>query len=119
MGQKNIKIISWNVNGLRAVMKKDFHKSLKNMDADIVAIQETKIQEPQLTEEMKNIEGYESYWSFSTVKKGYSGIGVYTRIKPRNVKYGIGVSKYDDEGRIIEMDFKDFIFLIYIFQTDR
>ncbi len=56
MGQKNIKMISWNVNGLRAVMKKDFHKSLKNMDADIVALQETKIQEPQLTEEMKNIE---------------------------------------------------------------
>ncbi|MBU4414158.1 MAG: exodeoxyribonuclease III [Proteobacteria bacterium] len=105
-----MKMISWNVNGLRAVIKKDFHKSLKNMDADIVAIQETKIQEHQLTDEIKNIEGYESYWSFSTVKKGYSGIGIYTRIKPQDIKYGIGISKYDNEGRIIEMDFKDFIF---------
>ncbi|MBU3981731.1 MAG: exodeoxyribonuclease III [Proteobacteria bacterium] len=105
-----MKMISWNVNGIRAVMNKDFMESFIRMDADIVAIQETKIQEPQLTDKMKNIEGYESYWSFSTVKKGYSGIGVYTRIKPQNVKYGMGISKYDNEGRIIEMDFKDFIF---------
>ncbi|MBU1162840.1 MAG: exodeoxyribonuclease III, partial [Proteobacteria bacterium] len=68
MGKKNIKMISWNVNGLRAVMNKDFMESFIRMDADIIAIQETKIQEPQLTEEMKNIEGYESYWSFSTTK---------------------------------------------------
>ncbi|MBA3017599.1 MAG: exodeoxyribonuclease III [Desulfobacteraceae bacterium] len=110
MGKNYIKMISWNVNGIRAVMNKDFMESFIRMDADIVAIQETKIQEPQLTDKMKNIEGYESYWSFSTVKKGYSGIGVYTRIKPQNVKYGMGISKYDNEGRIIEMDFKDFIF---------
>jgi len=110
MSENNIKMISWNVNGIRAVMNKDFMESFIRMDADIVAIQETKIQEPQLTDKMKNIEGYESYWSFSTVKKGYSGIGVYTRIKPQNVKYGMGISKYDNEGRIIEMDFKDFIF---------
>ena len=110
MDKNHIKMISWNVNGIRAVMNKDFMESFIRMDADIVAIQETKIQEPQLTDKMKNIEGYESYWSFSTVKKGYSGIGVYTRIKPQNVKYGMGISKYDNEGRIIEMDFKDFIF---------
>ena len=110
MGKNYIKMISWNVNGIRAVMNKDFMESFIRMDADIVAIQETKIQEPQLTDKMKNIEGYESYWSFSTAKKGYSGIGVYTRIKPQNVKYGMGISKYDNEGRIIEMDFKDFIF---------
>jgi len=110
MNKNNIKMISWNVNGIRAVMKKDFIKSLIRMNADIIAIQETKIQQSQLTEEMKYIDGYRSYWSFSTVKKGYSGVGVYTRIKPLSVNYGIGTSKYDDEGRILEMDFKSFIF---------
>jgi exodeoxyribonuclease-3 len=108
--RKRIKFISWNVNGLRAAIKKDFFASFHQMDADIVAVQETKLQESQLTDEMKNIEEYESYWSHAMVKKGYSGVGSYTRIKPKSVNFDLGISKFDEEGRIIEMDFERFIF---------
>lgn len=107
---EQIKLVSWNVNGLRAVIKKGFFKILKESGADIFAIQETKIQEKQLTDEMKSADGYRSYWSCSTVKKGYSGVGVYTKTEPLRVRYGIGIPEYDDEGRILELDFGDFIF---------
>lgn len=110
MPEQTIKLISWNVNGLNALMGKGFVRILKDMDADIVAIQETKLQEIKLTEEMKHIDGYASNWSFSTVKKGYSGVGTYTRIIPLSVRNGIGIAEYDQEGRICEMDFGDFIF---------
>ena len=110
MGKKRIKMISWNVNGLRAALKKGFLQSLLQMDVDLLAIQETKLQEAQLTGEMINIPGYEAYYSHSTVKKGYSGVAVYTRVKPEKVKYGIGIPRFDDEGRVVEMDFGDFIF---------
>ncbi len=105
-----IKLISWNVNGLRAVWKKDFLKSFKSLDADVFAIQETKLQDHQLTDEMRHIDGYDSWWSYAKNKKGYSGVGVYSRIKPVNVKYGIGIKEFDDEGRILELEFDDFIF---------
>jgi exodeoxyribonuclease-3 len=108
--KKRIKLISWNVNGLRAVIKKDFFALFHQMDADIFSIQETKIQENQMTEEMKNIEGYQSCWSHATVKKGYSGVGTYSRIKPTRVNTALGVPRFDQEGRIIELDFGDFIF---------
>ena len=108
--KKKIKLISWNVNGLRAVFKKDFLESFQQIDGDIFAIQETKLQDAQLTDGMKQIEGYESYWSFATVKKGYSGVGTYCRLKPERVNTAIGISKFDQEGRIIEIDFGDFIF---------
>ena len=108
--KKHIRLISWNVNGLRAAFKKNFRQSLSQLDADIVAVQETKLQQAQLTDEMTAIDGYTSYWSHSTVKKGYSGVGTYTRLKPRSVKYGIGIPRFDDEGRILELDFDDFIF---------
>lgn len=108
--KKKIKLISWNVNGLRAAIKKDFFKSFKQLDADIFAIQETKLQEAQLTDEMRNIKEYASFWSHATVKKGYSGVAVYTRIKPKMVKYGVGDGAFDNEGRIVEMDLGDFIF---------
>jgi exodeoxyribonuclease-3 len=108
--KKRISLISWNVNGLRAAVKKDFFGSFKQLEADIVALQEIKLQSPQLTHEMTDIQGYESHWSHATVKKGYSGVGTYTRIKPKSVKHGIGQPKYDDEGRILEMDFDDFVF---------
>jgi exodeoxyribonuclease-3 len=108
--KKRIKLISWNVNGLRAVIKKDFFALFRQMDADIFSIQETKIQENQITDEMKNIEGYESYWGCATVKKGYSGVGTYSRIKPTRVNTALGDARFDQEGRIIELDFDDFIF---------
>jgi exodeoxyribonuclease-3 len=82
MAKKKIKLVSWNVNGIRAAMKKDFPKSLKKLDADIFAIQETKLQEDQRSNDMIHIDGYESYWSYSSVKKGYSGVAVYSKIKP-------------------------------------
>lgn len=110
MAQKKIKLVSWNVNGLRAAIKKDFFKSCAALDADILAVQETKLQQAQVTDEMQNIAGYEAYWSHATVKKGYSGVVTYSRLKPRTVRYGIGIPRFDNEGRIIEMDFGDFIF---------
>jgi exodeoxyribonuclease-3 len=109
LGKKQIKIISWNVNGLRAVFKKNFLASFRKIDADIVALQETKLQEDQRTDEMININNYDSYWSYATVKMGYSGVAAFTRIKPKEVKIGIGISRYDEEGRILELDFGDFI----------
>lgn len=110
MVKKKIKLISWNVNGLNAAIKKGFLSSLNQLDADIFAIQETKLQETKLTQKMKDIPGYESYWSFSTTKKGYSGVGVYTRIPPKMINTDLGIPEYDVEGRILEMDFTDFIF---------
>jgi len=110
MSPKKIKLISWNVNGLRAVVKKDFAASMDTLDADIFAVQETKLQANQREEHMINIKDYKSYWSYSTVKKGYSGVSVYTRLRPLAVKNGIGISKYDDEGRILELTFKHFTF---------
>ncbi len=106
--KKTLKLVSWNVNGLRAIMKKDFLDSLKKLDADFVCLQETKLQEHQRDDAMINIDGYESYWSYSTVKKGYSGVAVYTRLKPLEVNHGIGIEKFDNEGRILELVFDDF-----------
>ena len=108
--RKQIKLISWNVNGLRAIVKKDFLNLVSQMDADLLALQETKLQAPQLTDAMTSIEGYQSFWSHASVKKGYSGVGTYTRIPPQQVKTGIGIPKFDDEGRILECDLGDFIF---------
>jgi len=110
MTESNIKLVSWNVNGIRAVWKKEFVDSFQRMNPDILAVQETKIQDHQLTDEMRNMPGYDAYWSHASVKKGYSGVGVYTRIPPRDVKFGMGIPEYDEEGRILELHFDDFIF---------
>jgi exodeoxyribonuclease-3 len=106
---KTLKLISWNVNGIRAAIQKDFFNSFKQMDPDILALQETKIQDAQLTEEMKQVPGYESFWSHASVKKGYSGVCTYTRIKPKQINSSIGIHRFDNEGRIVETDFDDFI----------
>jgi exodeoxyribonuclease-3 len=108
--KKIIKLISWNVNGIRAAIKKDFFKSFAQLDADIVGLQETKLQEPQVTAEMRKIGQHDSFWCHASVKKGYSGVATYSRIKPKSVKYGMGISRFDGEGRVVEMDFGDFIF---------
>lgn len=110
MPKKTIRLISWNVNGYRAVMKKDFLSSIQRLDADILGLQETKLQAPQLTPAMKAIDGYEVTFSFSSVKKGYSGVAAYSRLTPKAVRHGIGVSKFDDEGRIVELEFDAFTF---------
>ena len=108
--RKRLKLISWNVNGLRAAMKKDFLASFKKLDADVVAIQETKLQEGQLDDDMRRIAAYESFWSHCAVKKGYSGVGTYSRVAPGEVRYGVGEKRFDAEGRIIEMDFGGLLF---------
>lgn len=102
--RKSMKLISWNVNGLRAVMNKGFMDFFKSVQADIFCVQETKMQEGQL--ELK-IDGYEIYWN-SAVKKGYSGTAVFTKIKPLSVSYGIGIEEHDQEGRIITLEYPDF-----------
>jgi exodeoxyribonuclease-3 len=114
LSKKQIKLVSWNVNGLRAVVKKDFFESFKALDADVLCIQETKLQDHQLEDNVRYIDGYESFWSYSTVKKGYSGVGAWTKLPPNSVKNGIGIEEYDAEGRIVQLDFDDFIlFNIY------
>jgi exodeoxyribonuclease III len=110
MATPSLKLTSWNVNGLRAVMKKDFLSTLKSIDADIFAIQETKLQASQLTPDMMTVDGYTSHWSHASTKKGYSGVGVYTRLTPREVRTGIGIPRFDEEGRILELVFDDFSF---------
>jgi exodeoxyribonuclease-3 len=110
MPGKTIKLVSWNVNGISAALKKGFNKTLRAMDADIFAVQETKLQASKLTPELENIPGYHSFWSHCSLKKGYSGVGVYTRIPPKEVAYGIGDKRFDDEGRILTMVFDDFVF---------
>ena len=99
-----MKFISWNVNGLRACVGKDFENLFKELDADFFCLQETKMQEGQLD---LQFEGYESYWNYAE-KKGYSGTAIYTKHKPLNVSYGMGVEEHDHEGRIITLEYDQF-----------
>mgnify|MGYP004526620489 FL=1 len=99
-----MKLISWNVNGLRACAGKGFGESFKALDADVVCLQETKMQAGQLDLEF---DGHESYWNYAD-KKGYSGTAIYTRIKPLSVSNDIGIDEHDHEGRVITMEFDDF-----------
>ena len=99
-----MKLISWNVNGLRAVLKKGFEEFFYNIDADIFCIQETKMQEGQI--EIK-FDGYYQFWN-SAIKKGYSGTAIFTKQKPIDVKYGIGKIEHDMEGRVITLEFEKF-----------
>lgn len=106
-------IYSWNVNGLRAISKKGFFQFIDEYNPDILCIQETKLQLDNLSEELKDIEGYNSYFSCAK-KKGYSGVATYTKEKPISVKYGIGIERFDSEGRILITEFNNFIlFNIY------
>ena len=112
--KKKLKIISWNVNGLRAVVKKDFTKIIKTLDPDILLLQETKLQKDQRTDEMVHLLDYQSFWSYSTVKKGYSGVAAYSKQEPQNVATSFLRPEFDNEGRVIQLDYKDFIlFNIY------
>ncbi|WP_250674911.1 exodeoxyribonuclease III [Paraclostridium ghonii] len=102
-----MKFISWNVNGLRACVTKGFMEFLKKIDADIFCLQETKLQEGQIDLEL---EGYYDYWNYAQ-KKGYSGTAVFSKNKPLDVKYGIGIEEHDNEGRVITLEFEDFYFV--------
>ncbi len=113
-GTKELRLISWNVNGLRAALKKDFFESVTRMNPDVLMLQETKLQEDQRTDEMTQFPPYESYWAYSTVKKGYSGVAAYSKVAPKLIKTEFGIPEYDGEGRVIRMDFEGFtLFNIY------
>lgn len=105
-----MKFISWNVNGLRACVKKDFEQSFADLNADFFCLQEIKLQEGQIDLQFN---GYESYWNFAE-KKGYSGTAIYTKHKPLNVTYGIGIPEHDTEGRVITLEYEDF-YLITVY----
>lgn len=102
-----MKLISWNVNGLRAIVGKNFMEVFQEMDADIFCLQETKLQQGQI--EM-DLPGYHQYWNYA-VKKGYSGTAIFTKKEPLSVSYGIGIEEHDQEGRVITLEFEDFYFL--------
>lgn len=105
-----MKFISWNVNGLRACVGKDFEQQFKDLDADFFCLQETKMQAGQLD---LGFPGYESYWNYAD-KKGYSGTAIYTKHKPLNVTYGIDIDEHDHEGRVITLEMDDF-YLITVY----
>lgn len=105
--EKNMKYVSWNVNGIRACLKKGFLESFNSLDADIFALQETKAQKDQIE---LDIPGYTLYTN-DALKKGYSGTAVLTRIKPLSVSYGIGIEEHDQEGRVITLEFEDYYFV--------
>lgn len=115
---KNIKLISWNVNGIRAVLKKGFLEWFKKTDPDILCIQETKAWEEQLPGELINVPGYNSYFC-QGVKKGYSGTAIYTKEKPLNVERGFGIEEFDGEGRILIAEYKNFILMNIYFPNGK
>lgn len=99
-----MKLISWNVNGLRACCDKGFREAFQTLNADFFCLQETKMQEGQLD---LSFEGYTSYWNYAE-KKGYSGTAIFTRLKPLNVTYGLGIDVHDHEGRVITLEMDNF-----------
>jgi exodeoxyribonuclease-3 len=105
-----MKLVSWNVNGLRACVKKGFLDYFKEVDADIFCIQETKLQEGQISLEL---EGYHQYWNYA-IKKGYSGTAVFTKNEPISVRRGLGLEDSEDEGRILTLEFAEF-FLVNVY----
>ena len=109
-----MKLITWNVNGLRACVGKGFGDVFRSLDADFFCLQETKMQEGQLD---LQFEGYKSYWNYAD-KKGYSGTAVFTRLEPLSVRYGIGIDEHDHEGRVITLEMNDF-YLVCVFRILR
>ncbi|MFN3800477.1 exodeoxyribonuclease III [Belliella pelovolcani] len=111
-----MKIVSYNVNGIRAALNKGFADWLKATDPDIIGLQEVKALENQIDRSIFEDMGYEIYW-YPAVKKGYSGTAILTKQKPKHVVYGIGIDAYDDEGRTIRADFEDFSFISAYFPS--
>ena len=102
-----MKLVSWNVNGIRACVQKGFLEFFNKVNADIFCIQESKLQEGQID---LNLEGYYDYWNYAQ-KKGYSGTAIFTKKKPISVSYGIDIEEHDNEGRVITLEFEDFYFI--------
>lgn len=108
---KKYRMLSWNVNGLRAIAKKGFIQWLTKENPDIICLQETKAHPEQLSDELLNIDGYSAYFSSSKIKKGYSGVACYTKEIPNKIEHGFGIPKFDDEGRIIIVYFEKFVLM--------
>lgn len=102
-----MKFVSWNVNGIRACVEKNFMESFEDLDADIFCLQETKLQEGQIDLELP---GYHQYWNYAE-KKGYSGTAIFTKKEPILVSYGLGIEEHDKEGRVITLEFEEFYFM--------
>lgn len=111
-----MKLISYNVNGIRSAINKGFIQWLKEENPDVIGLQEIKATEQDIDRSIFLDLGYELYWH-PAVKKGYSGVAIFTKIKPKTVKYGMGTNKYDDEGRIIQADFDGFSFISSYFPS--
>jgi len=106
-----MRFVSWNVNGIRACVKKGFAESFAQLDADIFALQESKMQKDQL---IVNTPGYHQYWNYA-IKKGYSGTAIFTKREPLDVKLGMGIEEHDQEGRLITLDMGDYYFItVYV-----
>lgn len=106
-----MKLISWNVNGLRACVQKNFMESFQELDADFFCIQETKLQKGQID---LQLEGYYQYWNYAE-KKGYSGTAIFTKQEPLNAAYGIGIEEHDKEGRVITLEYPEYyVITVYV-----
>lgn len=106
---------SWNVNGIRACHKNGFIEWMKKNSFDVVGLQEVRADESQIPHDIRDLEGYFKYWHPARSKKGYSGVGILTRVEPQNVLYGIGKEEFDQEGRVITAEFEDVFFLSVYF----
>jgi exodeoxyribonuclease-3 len=115
---KKYRLLSWNVNGIRAIYKKGFLDWFKKENPDILCLQETKAHPDQLVDELKNVDGYESFFS-AAERKGYSGVVTYTKLKPIKVQQGIGKKEFDSEGRFIITEFDDFTLLNIYFPNGK
>jgi exodeoxyribonuclease-3 len=113
-----LRLACWNVNGIRAVAKKGFFDWVPLAKSDIIALQETKIDEGALNGELRNLKGYTSLWNHAG-RKGYSGVAIYSREQPLSVKYGMGVSELDGEGRMLVAEYCDFVFLNVYFPNGK
>lgn len=113
------RMLCWNVNGYRAVAKKGFLRWLYRTKPDILCVQETKANQEQVKKELKQPKGYNAYWATCKKKKGYSGVVTFSKEKAKKVKYGIGIKRFDDEGRIIITEFKNFTLLNVYFPNGK
>ena len=107
-------LYSWNVNGIRAAQKKGFLDWLNTAQPDVLGVQETKAWPEQLDEELRQPEGYHTYWA-TAEKKGYSGVGLYSKVEPKSVEIGLGIAEFDSEGRTIIAEYDDFVFITAYF----
>lgn len=108
-------LYSWNVNGIRAAQKKGLLDWITSTQPDILGIQETKAEPDQIDDALRQPDGYHTYWAWSTVKKGYSGVALYSRIEPNDVQIGLGIEEFDQEGRTIIATYDDFTFITAYF----